>query len=63
MRGRKHLPEEGDKELHQVHDAVVLRESNLLGNSREENRVRKDMQLTQKFKICGPDVKKYSLML
>lgn len=26
----QHIPEEGDKELHQVHDAVVLRESNLL---------------------------------
>ncbi len=38
---RKNLPEEGDEELHQVHDAVMLRESNLLekGKTREEKTV------------------------
>lgn len=27
---RENSPEEGDEELHQVHDAVMLREGNLL---------------------------------
>lgn len=42
MAVRKHLPEEGDEELHQVHDAVVLRESDL-----ENEKSRKDMHLIQ----------------
>ncbi len=33
---RKNSPEEGDEELHQVHDAVVLRESNLKRPNRKK---------------------------
>ena len=34
---KKNSPEEGDEELHQVHDAVVLREGNL-GKRTEQRR-------------------------
>lgn len=38
-------PEEGDEELHQVHDAVVLRESDLEEDRRGERRIRRVVNL------------------